>query len=196
MYVRTYVRASSTASKKEREMLLLLPDDFASFVRFGGESRNRVFLATASTGVTTVVKQFDVTSNAQLRTCFKEAQLLRRMRHPAIAEIESIWQFPQSGGTIFCVEMPHYEQGQLDTWVREQEPDAASLRAVLREVLHALAHLHAHGVVHRDVKPANILMHNNQPRCVCFALHLHHPPLSSLAVSLTSHFFLRQARGL
>ena len=146
------------------------PSNYASFVPMDVVSRNKVFLATSSDGVTTVVKRFDIGSGTKsgqtLRACFKEARLLRRVGHPAIAEIRALWQYsdPAIAGTYLCVEMPHYAQGQLDAWVASATPTRAVLRQVFREILSALAHLHAFGVVHRDVKPANILMHNNQPR--------------------------------
>merc|ERR1712137_1451727 len=54
--------------------------------------------------------------------------------------------------------MPFYSHGQLDQWVRNHSPDATSIRRVIQQVCMAIQHLHRNGVVHNDIKPANILI--------------------------------------
>ena len=120
---------------------------------------NRVMRACRA-GQTTVVKEFEASTAASLRTCLREARLLRRLRHPAIVEVLSLFQYTRAegGAAVFCMEMPHYDNGRLDQWIASARSPAAAVRATMAQVLGALQHLHAHGVVHRDLKPANVLV--------------------------------------
>jgi len=114
-----------------------------------------VYRVTDELGQAFVVKEFTMTPT-MLGVCYREATLLRRMRHPHIVELTAIFEDPSTNALY--LQMPFYAHGQLDTWVRQEHPDALSVSRVLWQAAQALAHLHAHGVVHSDVKPANILV--------------------------------------
>lgn len=55
-----------------------------------------------------------------------------------------------SGGSLFSSLLREYEDGCMP---------AAAVRGLMREILEAVAHLHRHGLLHRDLKPDNIVMH-------------------------------------
>jgi len=95
---------------------------------------------------------------SSLATCFREASILQRLRHPYIIEITAIFEDPDKQPPCFYIEMPFYEHGQLDAWIRKEDPDSLSIRRVLQQVCLAIAHLHQSGVVHNDIKPANVLI--------------------------------------
>ncbi|CAM9475846.1 unnamed protein product, partial [Hapterophycus canaliculatus] len=66
-----------------------------------------------------------------------------------------------SDGNFYYIVMEFATGGELfDRLVTKgahSEHDAASL---LREVMHAVAYLHGHSIIHFDIKPENILLHD------------------------------------
>jgi serine/threonine protein kinase len=105
------------------------------------------------------VKEYRLSRPGSLRTFLKEAAIIHRNRHHAIVELLGLFQDARSEGGTFYIQMPWYEHGTLDQWVvGGQLPEWYRVRAVLLDALQGLAHLHLGGVVHGDVKPANILV--------------------------------------
>src|SRR5262249_47019196 len=85
----------------------------------------------------------------------REIEIAARLRHPNIVPL---YDSGEANGSLFFV-MP-YESGQsLRDRLREGGalPIADAL-SVLRDVARALAHAHEQGVVHRDIKPDNVML--------------------------------------
>src|SRR6266567_952309 len=93
----------------------------------------------------------------------REARTAARLSHPYIVPIHSV---DEIGGFVFYV-MAYVEGETLAQRVaaRGAVPPHEATR-VLREVAWALAYAHAQGVVHRDVKPANILLERGTERAM------------------------------
>jgi predicted Ser/Thr protein kinase len=85
----------------------------------------------------------------------REARAAARLRHPGIVAVHRIARLPD--GTPYLV-MEYIEGRTLDDALRADGPlppeDALEL---LTRVAEALAEAHRHGVIHRDVRPGNIL---------------------------------------
>jgi len=89
---------------------------------------------------------------------FHEAQAAGRLLHPGIVTIFDTGEDPESHTAYIVME---YVAGQsLDRLLSEKTkklPLGTAFR-LTEELAEALDHAHAQGVVHRDMKPANILV--------------------------------------
>jgi serine/threonine protein kinase len=86
----------------------------------------------------------------------EETRLLARCDHPSLARISQLFE---ANGTSYRV-MPYYDGQPLGEVRRGMgaAPDEAALRALLDDLLGALATLHDSGHVHGGVGPVNILL--------------------------------------
>lgn len=87
----------------------------------------------------------------------QEAQALNSIRHPGIIDILGFGKLSLTGQPYIVME--HASGVTLDTFIRDNAP--MSLRVafpILDQLLSALAAAHAVGVIHRDVKPGNIVL--------------------------------------
>ena len=85
----------------------------------------------------------------------REAKTAARLDHPHIIPVYAV----ESGNALHWFVMKYVAGRSLESMLEETGPLPMpfALR-VLREAATALAHAHKHGVVHRDVKPANIML--------------------------------------
>ncbi len=84
-----------------------------------------------------------------------EAKVLARLNHPNIVPIRTAFK---ALGTAYYV-MPHVEGTELHKAAPARDTITAEwLQPVLEKLLSALDYLHAQGLIHRDIKPTNILV--------------------------------------
>ncbi|MRR12442.1 serine/threonine protein kinase, partial [bacterium] len=85
----------------------------------------------------------------------KEAKISGRLQHPNIV---TVFDVGEDEGTLYLA-MEYISGGALSQRLSDglDFPIADRIR-ILSEVADALAHAHQRGVIHRDVKPANILL--------------------------------------
>ena len=88
------------------------------------------------------------------RRFLQEARLAARLQHPGVVPLLT---FGEVGGHRYYV-MPYTRGETLADRLRRGPLSEAETRRVVGEVADALAYVHTQGIVHRDVKPANILL--------------------------------------
>jgi serine/threonine-protein kinase len=118
---------------------------------------SRVFLAEESRlGRQVVIKVLppEMGAGVSADRFEREIQLAARLQHPHIVPLLTAGA---AGDLVYYV-MPYIQGESLRVKLaREGELPVAEAARVLREVVDALAYAHRNGVVHRDIKPDNIL---------------------------------------
>lgn len=85
----------------------------------------------------------------------REARTAAALDHPNIIPIYRV----ASGGKIFWYAMKYLEGHSLDEYLKEKvRLSSEETIAILDQVAEALDYAHEHGVVHRDMKPANVML--------------------------------------
>ena len=84
-----------------------------------------------------------------------EARTLARFDHP---HLNKVYRFFESNGTAYMV--LEYVEGETlaDKLTRERQLPEEALQRLLDEVLSGLAVMHEAGYVHRDIKPGNLML--------------------------------------
>src|ERR671939_1982568 len=96
----------------------------------------------------------DLAFRADVRTRFlREAETAAQLNHPNIVPIYSV---DERDGLVYFV-MAYVDGESVGQRLAREGPlPIEDVRRITREVADALAYAHAHGIVHRDVKPDNI----------------------------------------
>jgi eukaryotic-like serine/threonine-protein kinase len=91
----------------------------------------------------------------------REIEVAARLQHPNILPLHDSGE---AGGFLYYV-MPYVEGESLRTRLsREGELPVADAIRILQQVADALRYAHSHGVIHRDIKPDNVLLSGYPPR--------------------------------
>jgi tetratricopeptide (TPR) repeat protein len=85
----------------------------------------------------------------------REVSLSARLAHPCIVPVHDVGTLATGQPWVAL----GYARGGTLAGLHAHRPDAAVVLGVLDDVLAALAHLHAHGWLHQDVTPGNVLLH-------------------------------------
>jgi WD40 repeat protein len=100
-----------------------------------------------------------VLSKASLKRFEYEAHILGRLTHPGIARIYSVGMQQVHGSDMPYFVMEYIDDAQpLTVYASGHDLSTHDRLKLFREVCRAVAHGHQRGVIHRDLKPGNILV--------------------------------------
>ena len=126
-----------------------------------GGGMSRVFVATEhALNRTVVVKVLrpELAADVNRERFRREIMLAAQLQHPLIVTVLSAGEHKD----LLWYTMPFVEGESLREEIRRgPQASARSAIRVLHDVLDALSYAHARGVIHRDIKPGNILRHGN-----------------------------------
>jgi serine/threonine protein kinase len=95
-----------------------------------------------------------------LRLLRREARLVAELAHPNIVQI---YDLGEHAGVVY-IAMEYVPGGTLHEVFRDELPDPMHAVELVEQVARAVGFIHHHGLIHRDVKPSNVLMAPPVPR--------------------------------
>lgn len=84
----------------------------------------------------------------------REARLLAQLQHPHILPV---FDYGEAEGFTYIV-MPFVQSGTLADLLKARRVNYSEMRRIITQIADALGYAHARGMIHRDVKPSNVLV--------------------------------------
>ena len=134
-----------------------LGDTFAIERELGGGGMSRVFLARERALDRRVVVKVlhPELSGVNVDRFRREIQVVAQLQHPHIVPVLAAGE---AHGILYFT-MPYIEGESLRAWLlRELRLSVDDVLRIMHDVADALAYAHERGVVHRDIKPDNVLV--------------------------------------
>ena len=105
---------------------------------------------------------------ARSTALLKEAQHLKAATHPNIVQVHNIVR--DSTNDVLHLVTEFCDGGSIDTPYQNGPLTLPQVRKIITDACRGLEHIHSRGMVHRDIKPGNILRHGRACKLGDFGL--------------------------
>lgn len=128
---------------------------------------------------------------------FREARAAAQLQHPNIVSVHEVGRDQD----VIYIVSDFIEGLPLSKWIQKHPPSLNRSVTICRQVADALHHAHQCGVIHRDVKPSNIMMDSRgEPHIMDFGLAKRESSDATMAVEgnafgTPAYMSPEQARG-
>ncbi|KAK1273662.1 putative serine/threonine-protein kinase [Acorus gramineus] len=153
---------SEVASEAIRGWVPLKVDSFEKLEKIGQGTYSSVFRARdLDTGKMVALKKvrFDNFEPESVRFMAREIQILRRLDHPNIVKLQGIIASRLSCSIYLVFEYMEHDLSGLSS-CPDIKFSEAQVKCYMQQLLSGLEHCHSRGVMHRDIKGANLLVNN------------------------------------
>lgn len=130
--------------------------------KLGDGGMASVYLARAPNGEHVALKVADGVDRTHRARLFAEYETLSRLDHPSIVKV---FDLGEEGSYVYYA-MEYVSGPSLKFFVLAGQVVYAVAMRLFRQVLEAAAYLHGRSVMHRDIKPTNILIRRTDGRAV------------------------------
>ncbi len=145
-------------------------------IELGSGGHGRVFRATSADGTSAAVKVLSVSGDDLSARLEREVAALGGLDHPGIVRVldhgvvEMAVESDDRTVAYLAMDLVDGGEGILD-WIARVRPDRGTRIDLVERLLEPLAHAHARGVVHRDLKSSNILVDDDgRPHVIDFGI--------------------------
>jgi serine/threonine protein kinase len=114
----------------------------------------------------------DVASPSMLRRFELEAEALGMLHHPGIANIFEAGKTIVNNDERMFIAMELVQGPSLARFIKDTNPSRTARIELIAKIADAVDHAHRRGVVHRDLKPGNVIIDqpSNQPKVLDFGV--------------------------
>lgn len=106
-------------------------------------------------GTTHALKVLSITTTDIRQRLIQEGQMQATLQHPNIVSVSDVIDIQGVPGLL----MEYIEGPSIDQWTYRYRPTLPEALAVFRGIVEGVGHAHNNGLIHRDIKPGNILLH-------------------------------------
>src|SRR6516225_1215537 len=150
--------ADSDATSTDPEELFTASDDYELLEEIGRGGQGVVYRARQKSLNRTVALKIIGISNggtkAHLKRFRLEAEAAAKLNHPFVVPVHEIGQ--RKGRCYFSMGL--VEGGRLDQIAKREPMSARHATELIAKLARTVHYAHQHGIVHRDIKPGNILL--------------------------------------
>lgn len=114
-------------------------------------------------GTPVAVKRPRISRTADLERFRNELRALSKLNHPGVVKLLTAHVVPPS----YCMVLPWYRTSlERELHVSGWRPGWRQVALLGAQLASAVAHVHAHGFIHRDIKPGNVLLDEGRANAV------------------------------
>ncbi|CAF0744624.1 unnamed protein product [Adineta steineri] len=145
--------------EKENYYIQQTEKDFQRISKLGGGTYGDVFLVRHQiTGKLYALKQIrdEHEANGIPATAMREAAILKQLNHPNIVKLHDVFLTDER-----CYFLLEYMNEDLKRYLDRNRPlERKIIKSFTHQLLEAIFYCHRHRIIHRDIKPHNILVNN------------------------------------